>query len=313
MPGNATARIERHLLHTTGEVAERWTPNATTRTSTSDMQALRSPLRCGRFSIDLTRPRVMGIVNLTPDSFSDGGRHARPDDALRHAHRMIEDGADLIDVGAESTRPGAASVPADDEWARLRPFLDAMRDAPVPVSVDTRKPSVMRRAIDAGASMINDVEGFASDEAREAIVASGCGLCIMHMQGSPATMQDAPHYDDVVAEVGNFLRARADALVARGVAYDRLLLDPGFGFGKSLEHNLTLLRRLDVLAAHGWPLLVGLSRKGTIGALTGRPVEERLAGSVAAALVAIERGARVVRVHDVAATVDAIEVWVATR
>lgn len=272
-----------------------------------------SILRCGRFTLDLSRPRVMGIVNLTPDSFFDGGRHACLDEALRHAYRMIEEGADLIDVGAESTRPGAAAVAADDECARLLPFLAAMRDVPVPVSVDTRKPSVMRRVIDAGASLINDVEGFASDDARDAVAASDCGLCVMHMQGEPATMQHDPHYDDVAAEVASSLRSRADALTAVGVGRDRVLVDPGFGFGKSIDHNLALLRELDRIVALGWPVLVGLSRKGTIGAITGRAIAERLAGSVAAALVAIERGAKVVRVHDVAATVDAVKVWVATR
>ncbi len=270
-------------------------------------------LRCGRFTLDVSRPRVMGIVNLTPDSFSDGGRHSRLDDALRLVDSMIDDGADLIDVGAESTRPGAAPVPADDEWARLAPFLDAMRDAPVPLSVDTRKPSVMRRALDAGASLINDVEGFPTDDARDAVASSACGLCVMHMQGKPRTMQQAPSYVDVVDEVARFLRSRAEALIDAGVSPDRLLVDPGFGFGKSFEHNLALLRGLDAIVELGWPVLVGLSRKGTIGTITGRPVDERLPGSIAAALVAIERGARVVRVHDVAATVDAIEVWFATR
>lgn len=255
----------------------------------------------------------MGIVNLTPDSFSDAGRHARLDDALRHAASMIEDGADLIDVGAESTRPGATPVSAEVEWARLAPFVVAMRDAPLPISVDTRQPTVMRRALDAGASMINDVQGFASDDARDAVASSGCGLCVMHMQGTPATMQREPAYTDVVGEVATFLRERARALAAADVSSNRLLVDPGFGFGKSFDHNLALLRGLDAIVALGWPVLVGLSRKGTIGTLTGRPVDERLAGSVAAALVAVERGARVVRVHDVAATVDALAVWLAAR
>ena len=270
-------------------------------------------LRCGRFELDLSTPRVMGIVNLTPDSFSDGGRFPRLDDVLRHAERLIDAGADLIDVGAESTRPGAAPVPVDEEIARLRPFLDAMRDAPVPLSVDTRKAAVMRAAIDGGASMINDVAGFGSADARDAVAASGCALCVMHMQGEPATMNVDPHYDDVVGEVGGFLRERCDALVEAGVAHDRLLVDPGFGFGKTLGHNLALLRRLGEIAALGWPVLAGLSRKGMVGALTGRPVGQRLAGSVAAGLVAVERGARIVRVHDVAETVDALKVWNATR
>ena len=270
-------------------------------------------IRCGRFTLDRSRPRVMGIVNLTSDSFADGARHERLEQSLERARRLIDDGADLIDVGAESTRPGALPVAQDEEWARLAPFLDAMRNAAVPISVDTRKPVVMRRALDAGASMINDVEGFASDDARSAVVAGDCGLCVMHMQGTPETMQVDPRYDDVVTEVGGFLRTRAEALIERGVSPDRLVLDPGFGFGKSFDHNLALLRRLDAIVAPGWPVLVGLSRKGTIGRITGRAVEDRLVGSVAAALVAIERGAAIVRVHDVAETVDAIDVWLATR
>lgn len=253
----------------------------------------------------------MGIVNVTPDSFSDGGRYVDASRALRHAERLIADGADLIDVGAESTRPGAASVSDGDEWARLAPVLAGLRDAPVPVSVDTRKPSIMRRAIDAGASMLNDVAGFAAVDARAVAAASDCAVCAMHMQGEPATMQRAPQYDDVVGEVGAFLSARASALVDAGVARDRIVVDPGFGFGKTLDDNLTLLRRLATLTAEGWPLLVGLSRKGTIGQLTGRPPEGRAAGSVAAALAAVDRGASLVRVHDVAETVDALKVWCA--
>ena len=270
-------------------------------------------LHCGRFRVNLTTPRVMGIVNLTPDSFSDGGRFERVDEAVRRAEELVDQGAAFIDVGAESTRPGSTPVSIDQEWARLAPFLEAMRDARVPVSVDTRKPVVMRRALDAGASMINDVEGFATDASRDAVAGSACGLCVMHMRGEPGTMQDAPHYDDVVADVRHTLRERVDALLAAGVATERLLLDPGFGFGKTVDHNLTLLRRLDAIVALGWPVLAGLSRKGLIGTITGRPVDERAAGSVAAALMAAERGARVVRVHDVAWTVDALKVWSAAR
>ena len=255
----------------------------------------------------------MGIVNLTPDSFSDGGRFDRLDLAVARAAALIDEGADLIDVGAESTRPGAAPVPADEELARLMPFLAALRDAPVPISVDTRKPAVMRLALDAGASMINDVAGFAGDDARSAVTGTDCALCVMHMQGEPGTMQRDPHYDDVVAEVATFLCARADALLAAGVARDRVLLDPGFGFGKTFEHNLSLFRRLDAIVDLGLPVLVGLSRKGMIGTITGKPIADRLAGSLAAALVAVERGASVVRVHDVAATVDALRVWKAAR
>ena len=270
-------------------------------------------LRCGRFVIDLSRPRVMGIVNITPDSFSDGGRFHETGAAIRQAERLIEEGADLIDLGAESTRPGATPVSLDVEVSRLLPVLAALRDATVPISVDTMKPDVMARVLDAGASMLNDVAGFASAASREVVTTSNCALCAMHMQGTPQTMQDKPRYDDVVAEVARELRARTNALIADGVAHDRLLIDPGFGFGKTLEHSLALLRRLDELGSLGFPILVGVSRKGMIGTITGRPVDERLAGSLAAALVAIERGARIVRVHDVAATVDAIKVWVSTR
>jgi dihydropteroate synthase len=270
-------------------------------------------LRCGRFALDLSRPRVMGIVNLTPDSFSDGGSHRHLDDAVAHAERLIEEGSDLIDVGAESTRPGATTITVEEEWLRLQPFLDAMRDARVPISVDTRKPDVMRRALDAGASMINDVEGFATVESRRAVSKSDCGLCVMHMQGQPETMQIAPHYVDVVNDVRNFLAARCEILLSEGIADDRLIVDPGFGFGKTHDHNLALLRRLDTITTLRWPVLVGLSRKGMIGTLTGRPVGERTAGSVAAALIAVERGAKIVRAHDVAATADAIRVWSAAR
>ncbi len=280
---------------------------------TPDLVASVPSLHCGRFVVDLSRPRVMGIVNMTADSFSDGGRHLELGDAVAHAERLIEEGADVIDIGAESTRPGAPPVPEDLEAARLLPFLQAMRDAPVPLSVDTRKPGVMARVLDAGASMINDVAGFASSDARGAVTRSDCGVCVMHMQGEPATMQVEPRYDDVVGEVAAFLDRRARVLVEEGVARERIAIDPGFGFGKSFDHNLSLLRGLSSTAAIGWPVLVGLSRKGMVGRLTGRPVAQRLAGSVAAALVAVGHGARIVRVHDVAATVDALRVWEATR
>ena len=270
-------------------------------------------LRCGRFRLDLAAPRVMGIVNLTPDSFSDGGRFADIDAAVRAAHRLIEEGADLVDVGAESTRPGAAPVPVDVELQRLRPFLDAMRDAAVPLSVDTRKAAVMQVALDLGASMINDVAGFVTAESRAVVRTADCGLCVMHMRGDPAAMQHDPRYDDVVADVSNFLREQVDALVDDGIAADRLCIDPGFGFGKTFEHNLALLRGLEAIAGLGTPVLVGLSRKGLVGTLTGRPVDARMPGSVAAALVAVDRGAAIVRVHDVAATVDALRIWAAVR
>ncbi len=272
------------------------------------------PVLCGRFRLDVARrPQVMGIVNLTPDSFSDGGRFGSLGAAVDHAWRLIEAGADLIDVGAESTRPGATPIDVDEEGRRLLPFLRALADCPVAISVDTRKPAIMRAALAAGASMINDVEGFASWAARDAVSASDCGLCVMHMQGAPETMQADPRYVDVVDEVAAFLSARVRTLVDEGVARERILVDPGFGFGKTHAHNLDLLRRLDAIVALGPPVLVGLSRKGLIGTLTGRSPIERIAGSVAAALLAVERGAQIVRVHDVAETVDALRVWDAIR
>jgi dihydropteroate synthase len=291
------------------------TPGSSGRFHLRDPSMSSEPMRlsCGRFTLDLSRPRVMGIVNVTPDSFSDGGLHAIAADAIRHAGRLIEEGADILDIGAESTRPGAGPLEVGDEWARLEPVLAALRDAPVPVSVDTRKPEVMRRSLAAGASMINDVSGFATVDARHAVATSDCGLCVMHMQGEPATMQAAPIYADVVAEVATFLDERAHALVEDGVDAARIVVDPGFGFGKTLEHNLALLRSIDVIARLGWPVLVGLSRKGLIGSLTGRPIDGRLPGSIAAALIAVGRGAAIVRVHDVAETVDALRVWRATQ
>lgn len=264
---------------------------------------------CGRFRLSLARPQVMGIVNVTPDSFSDGGRAFAPSAAIAAAERMIGAGADIIDVGAESTRPGAAPVDAAEEWRRLAPVLAGLRDAGRPLSVDTRRPDVMRRALDAGADIVNDIGGFGSPEAVAAIAASTAGAVVMHMQGEPQTMQQAPVYRDVVAQVRQFLRNRVACLLNSGVAADRICVDPGFGFGKSLEHNLALLRSVDRLREDGHPVLVGLSRKSMIGALTGRPVGERTSGSVAAALLAVIGGAAIVRVHDVAETVDALAVW----
>ena len=269
-------------------------------------------LRCGRFDVDLAEPRVMGIVNVTADSFSDGGLYLDANAAIAHAHRLIEEGAHFIDIGAESSRPGAAPLPLEIELARLLPVIAALRDAPVPISVDTMKPEVMHRALDAGASMINDITGFRAQSALESVVKSGCALCVMHMQSDPQTMQAAPRYDDVVAEVKAFLAARRDALTAAGIAHDRIVVDPGFGFGKTVGQNFEMLRRFDEFAALGVPLLAGLSRKSMLGAVTGKPVGERLAASIAAALAAVARGAGIVRVHDVAATVEALAVWRAT-
>jgi dihydropteroate synthase len=270
-------------------------------------------LRCGRFSLDLARPRIMGIVNVTPDSFSDGGRFLDPAAAVAHANLLIEEGADMVDLGAESTRPGADPVDAHEELARLLPVLRALRDAPVPLSVDTMKPAVMRAACAEGASFINDVNALRAPGALEAVAATDAGVCLMHMRGEPRTMQQAPHYDDVVAEVRSFLLERAAACGAAGVARDRIALDPGFGFGKTVDHNLALLRELGSLASAGYAVLFGASRKSSLGRIIGRPDGDRLHASVAAALLAVERGASIVRVHDVAATRDALAVWQAMR
>jgi dihydropteroate synthase len=266
-------------------------------------------LDCAGKPLDLTRPRVMGVLNLTPDSFSDGGLWLDPERALAHAHAMVEAGAAIIDLGGESTRPGAEPVDAEEEMRRVVPLVTRLAaELEVPVSVDTTKPEVMRAAIAAGAGMVNDVRALRAPGALEAVADSGVAVCLMHMQGEPRTMQQAPHYDDVSAEVLAFLLDRADACVTAGIAQARIVLDPGFGFGKTLEHNLTLMAELDRFVATSFPILVGVSRKAMIGALTGAPVERRLAGSVAAAVIAATRGARILRVHDVADTVDALAV-----
>jgi dihydropteroate synthase len=266
-------------------------------------------LRCGRHVLDLTRPRVMGILNVTPDSFSDGGRFFDRERALDHARRMLADGADLIDVGGESTRPGAAAVDEADELARVIPVIDELAREGALVSVDTMKPAVMRAAVAAGAAMINDVNALRLPGALEAAASTDAAVCLMHMQGEPRTMQDAPGYDDVVAEVRDFLVERAQACEALGIARERIVLDPGFGFGKTLAHNVALVRALPELVATGYPVLAGLSRKSSLGAITGRQGSERLAASLAAALAAVARGASIVRVHDVRETVDALKVW----
>ena len=247
----------------------------------------------------------MGVVNITPDSFSDGGRFFDVDEAVAHARQLAADGADIIDLGGESTRPGAAPVSEDEELKRILPVLRELAD--LPVSVDTRRPSVMREALKAGASMINDVEALAAPGALEVVAASDCGVCLMHKKGEPATMQRDPHYDDVVREVKAFLKQRVEAAEAGGVARERIVVDPGFGFGKTAEHNLTLLKRLRELSE--FPVLVGLSRKSTLGKITGRPVDERLAGSLAMALLALQGGATILRVHDVKETRDVMAVW----
>ncbi len=255
----------------------------------------------------------MGVVNVTPDSFSDGGRFLDPARAIEHALRLREEGADFIDVGGESTRPGAVPVAAAQEIERVIPVVEALAREGVAVSVDTMKPEVMSAAIAAGCAVVNDVNAFRAPGAIEAVARSRAGVVVMHMQGTPATMQKEPRYTDVVAEVSAFLLERAAALEAAGIARARIALDPGFGFGKKLEHNLALFRALPQLAALGYPILAGVSRKRMIGDLTGRKLEERAAGSVAAALLAVQNGASVVRVHDVKETVDAINIWLALR
>ncbi len=267
---------------------------------------------CNGRQLDLRRPRVMGILNVTPDSFSDGGRFLRREDAVRQALAMEAAGAAIVDVGGESTRPGAPEVGLDEELARVIPVIEALQEVlEVPISVDTSKPEVMREAVVAGAGMINDVNALRAEGAIEAAAELGVPVCLMHMQGTPRTMQRSPAYDDVVAEVKAFFEARMAACEAAGIPRERLLLDPGFGFGKTLEHNLALLRHLDAFTALDRPLLVGISRKSMLGAITGRETEERLAAGLAAAVLAVERGARLVRVHDVAATVDVLKVTMA--
>jgi len=253
----------------------------------------------------------MGVVNITPDSFSDGGRFLEPHAAVDHARKLAEEGADLIDIGGESTRPGAAAVSEAEELRRILPVLQRLTD--LPVSVDTRRPAVMRAALEAGASMINDVQALQAPGAVEAVRGSNCAICLMHMKGEPATMQREPHYDDVVAEVKEFLQLRLRAAEGAGIARERLVVDPGFGFGKTAAHNLTLLARLAEFQGLGVPLLAGLSRKSTLGKVTGRPAAERLAGSLAMALLALQGGATILRVHDVRETRDVIAVWEAVR
>jgi dihydropteroate synthase len=270
-------------------------------------------LQCGRFRLSLERPLVMGIVNVTPDSFSDGNAHFRADDAIAHARRLVEEGADLLDIGGESTRPGAQAVPADEELRRILPVIEGLRDCGVPLSVDTCKPAVMRAVVAAGADMINDIGGFAAPGAVEAVAGGGCALCLMHMRGEPRTMQDAQVYQDVVAEVRAYLDQGAQRLRQAGVAADRIVLDPGFGFGKTVAHNYTLLRELPQVVGRDYPSLLGVSRKSMIGAVTGRPATRRLGGSIAAALAGALRGAQILRVHDVADTVDALRIWSAVE
>ena len=274
-----------------------------------------SYFQCGRVGFTLARkPIVMGVLHVTPDSFSDGGRHASLEFALAHAEQMVEEGVDLIDIGGESSRPGAPPLPLEEELRRVMPVLYALRNLDKPLSVDTYKPEVMREAIAAGADMINDINGFRAPGAIDAVRGSDCALCIMHMQQIPETMQADPQYGDVLAEVIAFLEERVAAMTAAGIDRERLCVDPGFGFGKTLEHNIALMKGIGTIRERlGLPVLAGVSRKSMIGALTGKPVEQRMAGSLAGALAAVAHGARIVRVHDVAETVDALKVWNATN
>ena len=263
---------------------------------------------CGRFVLNAERPLIMGIVNLSDDSFSGDGLHGDVEAAIAQALRMRDEGAHILDLGAESSRPGAAPVTVQQEIDRLLPVLEALRDCGAALSIDTVKPEVMRVALAAGADMVNDINALRAPGALELVAASKAGICLMHMQGDPATMQDDPHYSDIVVEVAEFLGERVAAAEAMGIALNRIAVDPGFGFGKTLEHNIELLRRLGELVVPGLPLLVGLSRKSMLGLLTGRAAPERIFAGVAAHVLAVERGARIVRVHDVAATRDALAI-----
>ena len=279
---------------------------------------MRHYLQFGRFGFNLPGPGgkalVMGILNVTPDSFSDGGQFQSLEFALSRAEEMVAGGVDIIDIGGESSRPGAPALSLQEELDRVMPVLYALRDCGKPLSVDTYKPELMREAILAGADMINDINGFRAPGALAAVRDSDCALCIMHMQQAPQTMQQRPDYADVVREVSDFLRGRVAAMTAAGIAPERLCIDPGYGFGKTVEHNYALLKASGQIRAElGLPMLAGLSRKSMIGAVTGQPVERRLAGSIAGALAAVAHGADIVRVHDVAETVDALKVWQAAR
>ena len=260
----------------------------------------------------LDKPRVMGVVNVTPDSFSDGGRYFDARAAVAHARRLADDGADLIDIGGESTRPGAAAVSEEEEMRRLIPVLEGI-SLKIPVSVDTRRPRVMKAALAAGASMINDVEALTSLGALQAVAETKCAVCLMHKKGEPATMQRDPHYDDVVGEVLSFLENRVQEALQAGIAQDRIVIDPGFGFGKTLQHNMTLLRNLERFTALGVPVLAGWSRKSSLGKITGRQEGERLPASLAMALLSLQGGATILRVHDVKETRDVVKVWEAYR
>ena len=273
---------------------------------------MRNYFQCGRYGFDLTEclPLVMGILNITPDSFSDGGKFLNLNAALDQAEKMIEDGADIIDIGGESSRPGAKPVSEQEELDRIMPVIYALKEYGRAISVDTWKPNIMREALIAGVDMINDINAFTTEGAIDTVRDSECALCVMHKKGDSETMQKKPRYKDVVKEVSDYLKERATELINEGIDVQRICLDPGFGFGKTLEHNLKLFKNIgNICEDLGLPVLVGVSRKNMIGDLTGKPVNERAAGSVAAALLAVSKGAKIVRVHDVAQTVDALKIW----
>jgi len=263
---------------------------------------------CGKFQLDLTSPKVMGIVNVTPDSFSDGGQFSSTEKAIAHAHHLVAQGADILDVGGESTRPGATPVPLDEELSRVIPVIEGLAGIGVPLSIDTYKPEVMRAAILAGVDIVNDVCALQEPQALEIVAASDVGVCLMHMQGRPQNMQQDPQYQDVVHEVYDFLKSRLAAAEQVGISKSRITLDPGFGFGKRTAHNLALLEGMSTLQKLGAPLLIGLSRKSVLGQVAGADVNERLYASVAASVIAVMKGANIVRVHDVKATVEALKV-----
>jgi len=265
-------------------------------------------LTCGTFKLSLARPLIMGVVNVTPDSFSDGGKFIEIEQALTRAHALIAEGADILDIGGESTRPGAAPVSLDEERRRVLPVIEALAGGTIPLSVDSQKPELMRDAVAAGASMVNDVYGFRAPGALAAVADGNAAICIMHMQGEPRTMQQNPHYGDVINEIRDYLAGRVRAAEAAGISRERIIIDPGFGFGKTLEHNLSLLRQLRKFTDIGSAVLAGLSRKTMLGRITGREPAERVFASIAAALIAVQNGAQIVRVHDVAATRDALAV-----
>ena len=283
----------------------------------SDSQShshLQHELACGKYQLMLNRPHVMGIVNVTPDSFSDGGKFTSTDLAVEHALKLIEEGADILDVGGESTRPGAAIVSLDEELKRVIPVIEALSKAcHVPISIDTYKPEVMRQAIAAGADIVNDIRALQEPNALEIVAQSNVGICLMHMQGTPQTMQLEPHYADVVSEVKQFLVGRVNAALAHGIKKNRILLDPGFGFGKTRAHNIALIQHLDELNIFGLPLLVGLSRKSVLGSIAGGNEGQRLYASIAASVISAMKGAKIIRVHDVKATVDALKVVTAIQ